>query len=176
MRTVQARTQSTQSSRRSGDKRLAPDTGFLNCPKPAAAQYPAAAIPQGWKGGSPEGGEGGIRKSRRPHSLVPPQGAIKSTRAMRYSSLKKPEENPKAKRRFLIKNRKKSADCKSNKPYRKYSQSRTGWYFVPAAREYSRLQIKRKRRGTSPGKNKKIRVIFSQFSEMCAILYIVEIS
>ena len=70
----------------------------------------------GLEGGSPEGGEGGLLRVRRPRSLVPPQGTIKSTGAMRYSSLKKPEETPKAKRRFLIKKRRKSADSKSNKP------------------------------------------------------------
>ena len=48
-------------------------------------------------------GEGGIRKSRRPCPLVPPQGAIKSTRAMRYSSLRKTKQAIKAKRRFRIK-------------------------------------------------------------------------
>ena len=74
-------------------------------PSPRQPNQPAAAIPQGWKGGSPEGGEGGIRKSRRPHSLVPPQGAIKSTRAMRYSSLKKQKPTIQAKRRYLIKNK-----------------------------------------------------------------------
>ena len=89
MQTIQTRTQSTQTLRRSGDKKSAPDTKIQYWYKPRQPNQPAAAIPQGWKGGSPEGGEGGIRKSRRPHSLVPPQGAIKSTRAMRYSSLKK---------------------------------------------------------------------------------------
>ena len=72
-------------------------------PNPRQPTCPAAADPPGWKGGSPEGGEGGLLRVRRPRSLVPPQGAIKSTGAMRYSSLKKPEETPKAKRRFLIK-------------------------------------------------------------------------
>ena len=85
-------------------------------PNPRQPTCPAAADPPGWKGGSPEGGEGGLLRVRRPRSLVPPQGAIKSTGAMRYSSLKKPEETPKAKRRFLIKKRRKSADSKSNKP------------------------------------------------------------
>ena len=74
---------------------------------PRQPNQPAAAIPQGWKGGSPEGGEGGIRKSRRPHSLVPPQGAIKSPRTTWYSPLVKPEKTIQAKRSYLIKNRKK---------------------------------------------------------------------
>ena len=74
----------------------APEFSYLYWYKPAAAIIPRrSGSSQGWKGGSPEGGEGGIRKSRRPHSLVPPQGAIKSTGAMRYSSWKKPEETPK---------------------------------------------------------------------------------
>ena len=54
---------------------------------------PPQRIPQGWKGGSPEGGEGGIRKSRRPHSLVPPQGAIKSTRTTWYSNTGEARKN-----------------------------------------------------------------------------------
>ena len=51
---------------------------------------------------------------------------------------------------FPYKKHRKSADCKSNKPYRKYSQSRAGRYCVPATREYSRLQVKNIRRGTRP--------------------------
>ena len=95
----------------------APEFSIQYCPKPAAAIIPRrSGSSQGWKGGSPEGGEGGIRKSRRPHSLVRRKATIKSPRTTWYSPLVKPERTPKAKRCYLIKNRRKSANCKSNKP------------------------------------------------------------
>ena len=92
-------------------------------PNPRQPTCPAAADPPGWKGGSPEGGEGGLLRVRRPRSLVPPQGAIKSTGAMRYSSLKKPERNPQSQTSIPYKKTKeisrqqvKQANRKSNQP------------------------------------------------------------
>ncbi len=70
-------------------------------------------------------GEGGIRKSRRPRSMVPPQGAIKSTEAMRYSSLKKPKPKIQAKRRYLIppkQHKQKQNPQTSRQPHVKKSQ------------------------------------------------------
>ena len=89
-RTVQARTQITQSIRRSGDKQSAPDTGILYCPKPAAAKMPR-------RSGFPRGQERCWRGigDRNPLSLFnrPREEPIKSTGAMRYSSLKKAKTN-----------------------------------------------------------------------------------
>ena len=64
--------------------------------------FPAAADPPGWMRWSPEDGEGGLRRVLLPRPLVRRKATIKSTRAMRYSSLKKPKQTTKAKRRFLI--------------------------------------------------------------------------
>ena len=64
---------------------------------------------------------------------------------MRYSSLKKTKESTKAKRRYLIKNKRHKPTASQTSRNRKYSQSRTDRYFVPAAREYSRLQVEKYR-------------------------------
>ena len=93
---------------------------------PRQPNQPAAAIPQGWKGGSPEGGEGGIRKSRRPRSLVPPQGAIKSTRAMRYSSWRKTKKAIQAKRKFRIKKTSDQSQTKNPRTVVRYISPRLG--------------------------------------------------
>ena len=70
---------------------------------PRQPKCPAAADTPGWMRWSPEDGEGGLRRVLLPRPLVRRKATIKSTEAMRYSSLKKPEETPKAKRRYLIK-------------------------------------------------------------------------
>ena len=97
-----ARTQSTQSIRRSGDDRPAPDTSYLNCPKPAAAVMPRRSGFPGWMRWSPEDGEGGLRRVLLPRPLVRRKATIKSTHTMWYSLLVKPEKTIQAKRRFLI--------------------------------------------------------------------------
>ncbi len=128
MRTVQARTQSNQTSYRSGDEQFAPDTGILYPYKPAAADMPRRS---GHHQGSGEVLERD-RGSKSPVSFQPPpRGAdkiytydvvfsigeantkpishtqfpylpreekIKSTHTMRYSPLVKPIQPTKAKR------------------------------------------------------------------------------
>ena len=74
-------------------------------PSPRQQICPAAADNPGWMRWSPEDGEGGLRRVLLPRPLVRRKATIKSTRAMRYSPLVKPEENPKTKRRFIINNK-----------------------------------------------------------------------
>ena len=112
-RTVQARTQSTQSIRRSGDERPAPEYSYLYCPKPAAAVMPRRSGFPGLRRWSPEDGGEGLRRVHLLRPLVRRKATIKSTRAMRYSSLKKAIQTTTAKRSFLIIKQRKSADCKS---------------------------------------------------------------
>ncbi|MDD7772802.1 MAG: hypothetical protein PT954_00025, partial [Eubacteriales bacterium] len=54
--------------------------------------FPAAADTPGWMRWSPEDGEGGLRRVLLPRPLVRRKATIKSTGAMRYSSLKKPKQ------------------------------------------------------------------------------------
>ena len=100
MRTVQARTQSTQTIYRSGDDRPAPETSCLYPYKPAAAIISPAAAD------SPRGQERCWRGigDRNPLSLFnrPREEKIKSTHMMWYSPLVKPERRSKEQRRFLI--------------------------------------------------------------------------
>ena len=56
----------------------------------------------GWMRWSPEDGEGGLRRVLLPRPLVRRKATMKSTRAMWYSSWKKPKETTKEQRRFLI--------------------------------------------------------------------------
>ena len=101
-RTVQARTQSIQTSRRSGDERPAPDTGILYPCQPRQPTFPRRSGFPGWMRWSPEDGEGGLRRVLLPRPLVRRKATIKSTRMMWYSLLVKPEKTIQAKRRFLI--------------------------------------------------------------------------
>ena len=87
----------------SGDKQSAPDTSYLYLCQPRQQICPAAADNPGWMRWSPEDGEGGLRRVLLPRPLVRRKATIKSTEAMRYSSLKKPKQTTKAKRSFLIK-------------------------------------------------------------------------
>ena len=63
--------------------------------------FPAAADNPGWMRWSPEDGEGGLRRVLLPRPLVRRKATMKSTEAMRYSLLVKPERKSKATRRFL---------------------------------------------------------------------------
>ena len=56
---------------------------------PRQQSCPAAADTPGWMRWSPEDGEGGLRRVLLPRPLVRRKATIKSTEAMRYSSLKK---------------------------------------------------------------------------------------
>ena len=106
---------------------------------------------------SPEDGEGGLRRVLLPRPLVRRKATIKSTEAMRYSSLKKPEKTPKAKRRYLIKKQRKSADCKSNKPTPHGSVlDAAASSYLPRG-TYADCKSKDKGPGTSPGENNKNR-------------------
>ena len=99
-RTVSARTPSTQTPCRSGDKRPAPDTGILNWYQPAAADMPR-------RSGFPKGSGEVLERDRgfaNPLSLSnrPREEQIKSTHTMWYSPLVKPIKTTTDKRRFLI--------------------------------------------------------------------------
>ncbi len=107
-RTIPARTQSTQTKFGTGDDRPAPEYSYLNCPKPAAAVMPRRSGFLGWMRWSPEDGEGGLRRVLLPRPLVRRKATIKSTGAMRYSSLKKAKQTNQANRRFLIIKKRKS--------------------------------------------------------------------
>ena len=93
MRTVSARTQSTQTSRRSGDDRPAPETSCLNPCQPRQPTFPRRSRSPGWMRWSPEDGEGGLRRVLLPRPLVRRKATIKSTSAMRYSALEKTQTN-----------------------------------------------------------------------------------
>ena len=103
-RTIQARTQSTKTIRRSGDEQFAPEYSYLNWYKPRQPKCPAAADSPGWMRWSPEDGEGGLRRVLLPRPLVRRKATIKSTRMTWYSPLVKPERKTIATRSFLIKN------------------------------------------------------------------------
>ena len=62
----------------------------------AAAKVPRRSGYPGWMRWSPEGGEGGLRRVLLPRPLVRRKATIKSTEAMRYSSLKKAKQTTKA--------------------------------------------------------------------------------
>ena len=123
---------------------------------------PPQRIPQGWKGGSPEGGEGGIRKSRRPHSLVPPQGAIKSPRTTWYSNTGEARKNNPSQTSFPYKKPKEisrlqvisSRNRNVHSPNKFGGAARLGTgcqgILVPAARNIRRLQVPHRAIGTSP--------------------------
>ena len=82
-------------------------------PSPRQQSCPAAADNPGVRRWSPEDGGEGLRRVLLLRPLVRRKATIKSTRMTWYSSLKKPRQTNQAKRRFLIKKHKKSADCKS---------------------------------------------------------------
>ena len=71
-------------------------------PSPRQQICPAAADTPGVRRWSPEDGGEGLRRVLLLRPLVRRKATIKSTRAMRYSSLKKPMQTIQAKRRFLI--------------------------------------------------------------------------
>ena len=112
-RTTIARTQSTQTIFGTGDKRSAPDTGFLYPYKPAAAYIsPPQRIPRvdevesrGWGRRAPQ--------SPSSSSFGAPQG---NNKIYTYDVVFSPGEariKSKEQHRFLIIKHRKSADCKS---------------------------------------------------------------
>ncbi len=113
----------------------------------------------GWMRWSPEDGEGGLRRVLLPRPLVRRKATIKSTRAMRYSALVKPERDSKAKRSFLIIKHRKSADCKSkhlptstSKPRGAVLDASASSYLPRSIRRtcsVGRLQVKKARRDKS---------------------------
>ena len=62
--------------------------------------FPAAADNPGWMRWSPEDGEGGLRRVLLPRPLVRRKATMKSSEAMRYSSLEKPKTNAQSPTQF----------------------------------------------------------------------------
>ena len=88
-----ARTQSTQTIRRSGDERSAPDTSCLYPYKPAAAVMPRRSGHPGVRRWSPEDGGEGLRRVLLLRPLVPPQGANKIYRSDEVFLIEKAKRN-----------------------------------------------------------------------------------
>ncbi len=153
-RTIPARTQIAKPNSELGISDLHLNTVTCIGINPRQPKCPAAADNPGWMRWSPEDGEGGLRRVLLPRPLVRRKAIIKSTRAMRYSSLRKPKQTPKAKRSFLI-NNKGNQQTASQSTCPQVQPEPRGTVLDASASSYlprsiSRLQVKKNaRRGTS---------------------------